>query len=1400
MRRVLWCLLLVAACLALAIPGMTESSVMNLPASLTRIEEAAFENDNVMTSVIIPESVAEIGSRAFADCQQLTMVRFESRDAVISEDAFDGSPVGIAAYSGSTAEAFALKHGIELTLIDSADFNAAALSLIMAKGKPESAAHGELFASERLLVQMTGNTLPDISYYEPSQILAEGTGYFVVQFDDMDHASACYDFLSTVSTVEIVEPDRFVTVVASGDEVEAASLNENWEDSDPMGMEAYAEYIQRKYPNASATVAVIDSGVAEHSALNGHVIQGYDLTGQNNPRYDATGHGTSVAGCIVDAAYGANIKILPIRVFGVDFVTTSMIRQAIKTAISCHPTVINISYGFDESAIITAMLQNTSIPVVVSAGNNGVNCDNLYPAKLSSVYTVSALATTMTRWSDSNFGNCVDFCAPGENIAGYTSAGGTYNYYKGTSYAAPQVSAAFALLAMDPGHGVSDMKATCRDLGTTGRDQYYGQGLPNMAMLTDKVAEIRVTNNVPSVMQVGASGVLMYEVLPESAEDKTVTITCSNPDVLNVTKTADGVIRLVGLSQGEAIVTITANDDSGVTVSTGTIEVVQPVVHITLFAASHEVNKAVEGETLGIGATVLPTDATNKELIWTSSDETKAMVAQNGVVTPIAVNDVDSQGNPIPVIIRAEASDGYGAYAEFEVYVIELIRPTAVGIEKPSSEMNVGEEMQLEAIMEPEDSVQTVTWYSTDNTIASVANDGKVTANKSGRVYIVVTSTVAPEIQASCELIITQPPIDLTMTIPEGATGYLDVGKFLQLSAAVVPSNADDTGVLWTTNNSNVATVDNTGKISAVASGSVTITATARGDSSIQKRYTLTVRQLPNEIQITGNGVANGKTDVYTGTVKQLTATVLPTNADNKAVTWSSSDTSIATVTQSGQVTGVARGIAVITVQSQAVPTLTQSVSVEVYPEWTYYDWTPINDIPNNAIITERKWIYTELKTTDNASESGWTQTGTRWTQTGSGSVRWVDFSPISGFNTSDALYTKFHNTAPTAYENATNKRTVSTANDGYLFWHWMYDCGGGNNGDRAIFYKKGNGTNTLTGNTFYYQYFGAFEDTQSGTQMSASSNWGQNDAYYLWYTVTGRNTNATNQGSKYWYRTQIHKTTYTDYKKQYDYQREMTVYTEPTASSTVTNIRQYVKYKVANNSSVQLSNWVAESNVPSGAEIVETKWIYKETITSNSATMSGYTQESSVWQQTGTGSVRWADFGPLSGFNKSDSLYATYNKAAPAAYETNTAKRVINSTANDGFIYWHWMYDCGGSGAGDRAIFYKYGTGSSSLTGNSYGYKYWGAFESSTQYAQIAANKNWGQDDTYYLWYNITDRTSYASSQGSKYWYRTQIHKTTYTDYAKLFTYSRMVTTTTQPTAGNGISNITKYVRYIIR
>lgn len=1397
-------LILVILCLTLLPMSLfAESDAVVLPGALTVVEESAFEGDAAIGTLVIPAAVQEIGSRAFADCIKLTKVTFESMDTVIAKDAFDGSSVSFEAYQGSSAEAYALSHGIPLTLLsNNGTFGDLALSLVMERGKPESGLMGEVLASERLLVQMNGDTLPNISDYEPVRILSEGTGFYVIQLNSIAKASECYDFLKQREgrDVVFVEPDAFVTVNYSGDdEVIAASLNDKWSDSDPMGLEAYSEYIQNKYPNASATVAVIDSGVAYHSALNNHILAGYDFTGQNNPRYDANNHGTSVAGTIVDAVYGANVKIIPIRVFGGSFQTTLMIRQAVQQAINCHPNVINISSVFDESAAVKSLLSHAGCPVVVSAGNENANCDALFPAGMNGVITVSSIDTNMTKAAHSNYGSSVDFCAPGTNIAGYTSSGGSYSDFAGTSYAAPQISAAIALLSMDPEHSVSDLRKiknnkieNCFDLGTLGKDQYYGYGLPNMRMFVNKVVRIDITNELPSVMEVGSTSVLTYEVIPETAEDKTVTISASDPSVLFVSKTADGVIRIVGMKKGTANVTITANDGSGVSATTHDITVVQPVTRLSIYASTNQVNVAKEGETLGLNAIVLPSDASNRDVNWSSENEDIATVAQNGVVTPVNVGTT---------IIRAEAADGYGAYDEFEIEVVRLIPPDTISIVKESAVVNVDGTMNLGIETDPEEAVKDVTWYSTDKNTATISTDGTVRGEKPGRVYIVATSVIDQTVQDSCELIISQPPLDLVLTAEEGATHILDAGSSMQLFATVLPTNADDTSVTWDSNNKDVATVDENGRVYGVSSGEAVISVKANGKPDLIREYPVTVRLLPVSITIQGDDF------VYPNTEKQLRAIVLSADADDTSVTWSSDNKSAVTVTNDGKIRGVAEGVAVITARCNAVPDLSATITINVYPEWTYYDWTTADMVPDNAIVTDRKWTYTENCSTTESSLSGWTLVGSEWKQTGTGSKEYASFP--STYKTSHATYTELNGSAYTGYDNGATKRVVSNAHGGWVYWHWAYDVEYANNTDRWISDREQWAGPKRSLPNYHYQYFYAFKSTTNAPALTGFTYvWSANKEYNSGAKTyncakclpSGANTSSTSGlATPRFLRLEYFTSTYTDYTKYYNYTRNMTVTTKPAASSTITNITEYVKYKVPNSNGIQLSGWVMENNVPANAEVVETRWTYKETITNNSASMSGWNLENSEWRQSGTGSVRWANFSPISGFDHSNSLYTTFNKTAPTAYENETAKRVITSTANDGYIYWHWMYSVNAN-AYDRAIFYKKATGSSTLTGNNYAYKYFGAFESSKAYPQMAANTNWGQDDTYYLWYKVSDRTSYADSQGSYYWYRTQIKKTSYTDYVKQFTYSRTITTTTQPTASSTVSNIKKYVRYIIK
>ena len=140
-----------------------------------------------------------------------------------------------------------------------------------------------------------------------------------------------------------------------------------------------------------------------------------------------------------------------------------------------------------------------------------------------------------------------------------------------------------------------------------------------------------------------------------------------------------------------------------------------------------------------------------------------------------------------------------------------------------------------------------------------------------------------------------------TLNLKEDETGTL--------TATVEPSNATNKNVTWESSNTSVATVDASGLVTAVSAGTATITVTTEdGDKTATCEVTVTAAT----VSVTGVTLNKTSTSLYVGDTETLTATVAPANATNKAVTWTSSNPSVAKV-ENGVVTALARGTAVIT-------------------------------------------------------------------------------------------------------------------------------------------------------------------------------------------------------------------------------------------------------------------------------------------------------------------------------------------------------------------------------------------------------------------------------------------------------------------------------------------------------
>ena len=136
----------------------------------------------------------------------------------------------------------------------------------------------------------------------------------------------------------------------------------------------------------------------------------------------------------------------------------------------------------------------------------------------------------------------------------------------------------------------------------------------------------------------------------------------------------------------------------------------------------------------------------------------------------------------------------------------------------------------------------------------------------------------------------------------------MNPGNTVDLTVTVLPADADNKSVTWSSSNTAVATVDANGTVTAVAKGTAVITAAAKDGSGKKAACNVTVSQPVTKLTLSKTSLSLKK-----GTTEVLKAQAEPANANNKSVTWSSSNTAVATVDANGTVTAVAKGTAVIT-------------------------------------------------------------------------------------------------------------------------------------------------------------------------------------------------------------------------------------------------------------------------------------------------------------------------------------------------------------------------------------------------------------------------------------------------------------------------------------------------------
>ena len=403
-----------------------------------------------------------------------------------------------------------------------------------------------------------------------------------------------------------------------------------------------------------------------------------------------------------------------------------------------------------------------------------------------------------------------------------------------------------------------------------------------------------------SEMIIGETTQLQVSIVPTNATDKTVTWTSSNKSVATVSESG----LVTAISEGVTSITAAAGGISAfchITVIKGFVE----VSSIRLNTSSLYL---VEDEQATLSATVFPEDATDKSVIWRSSDTSVASV-ESGIVSALKSGTA-----------TISAESGKQSAQCIVIVKSNVIPVSEIILNANKLVLMEGQEDELVATVKPDNATdKTVIWTSSDESVAEVDSNGRVYAIKGGATIITATSG---EKQAVC-LVEVQKRIPVSSVTLNKESLTLEKGASETLVAEVSPYDATDKTVIWTSSNPSIASVSN-GVVKAIAGGNVTITAKAGGLSA-----TCDVTVI---VSVTSIVLSKSSISLNIGDSETIVAKIKPEDATNKNVSWSSNDQAVAIIDDSGTLIAKGQGTTSIIATAE---TITASCVVTVFPPLT---------------------------------------------------------------------------------------------------------------------------------------------------------------------------------------------------------------------------------------------------------------------------------------------------------------------------------------------------------------------------------------------------------------------------------------------------------------------------------
>lgn len=322
---------------------------------------------------------------------------------------------------------------------------------------------------------------------------------------------------------------------------------------------------------------------------------------------------------------------------------------------------------------------------------------------------------------------------------------------------------------------------------------------------------------------------------------------------------------------------------------------------------------------LQLKAIVSPTNATNKNVTWSSNNTKIATVDNNGKVKALKVGNTT---------IIATSTDGSNVSAKCKIKVVQ--RVTKVKLNKSVVNLSKkGKTAKLKATVYPNNAYdKSINWTSNNKKVATVDKNGKIKATTNKGVTYIIAKTKDGSNKSAKLLVVVGPKVQkITLNKSSVTVNRSTKNITYRLKKSIKNKNATYKAVDWYTSNKNIATVDSNGKVTVRKKGTVTITAKAKDGSNKAAKCKITVKQLVTKLSYNSKKQAK---EVYKNKTIKFNVIVTPNNANNKGIIYSSSNKKVATVTSKGIIKGIKEGTVTITAKAKDDSKKTVKLKVKI--------------------------------------------------------------------------------------------------------------------------------------------------------------------------------------------------------------------------------------------------------------------------------------------------------------------------------------------------------------------------------------------------------------------------------------------------------------------------------------